>query len=352
MADPVTLHPKWESVTSVCVIEDAVPNPSVFELLCEALSKAAVDSELIIVANGVSSDAAQELQRIAESVPDVTVHFLARRADRDTATLIGIDHALGDWVVVLSPTVEEITHLSVIFERAGPFEVVFAGARSPSEIPRYYRGLARLYFRLYQIASGATIDWPAPRVRVYSRAAARYLANQLDGEFMLRSLDFCGAFPGTRELVRGFPPSDLVLPSPLSAVRKAARGLLSTSAVPLRGTILIALGTGVLALMSSLYTVVSYLSKPEIAPGWTTLSLQISVMMFLFSIMFAMIAEYVLGVYRSTPPRRRIGTIREIRSPLRRQSQRLNVIGTNGQFQLGAPQSSKSAVPASLCDGD
>lgn len=329
--------PAWESVTGIIVVEDAVPVPAVLEALGAALALAAADSEIVVIANGVSVTGAQQLRDMVEVVPDVTVHFLAKRSDRDTATLLGIDHALGDWIVTLTPTAEEVAQLPLILKQAGPFEVVFAGARLAQDIPSLYRSPARWYFRLYELINGASMDWPAPRVRVYSRAAARYLSSQLDGEFLLRSLDFSGAFPGTRIVLEGLPPSDLRLPTAGGALRKATRGLLSASAVPLRATIGIALLAGMFALLSSLYAVIIYLTKPDVEPGWTTLSLQISMHMFLSSVMFALLAEYVLGVYRSIPPRRRIVVVREIRSPLRRQNKRLNVIGADGQFHLGAP---------------
>ena len=336
---------RWESITAVVVIEDHVPEVAVFEALGEALASMARDCEIVVIANGVSALATQQLRAAAERVPDLTIHFLAQAADRDTATLLGIDQALGDWVVLLNPSIEDIAQLPRILMKAGPFEVVFAGTREANKIPRYYRNLARGYFRLYEVASRTSIDWPTPRIRVYSRAAARYLANHLDGEFLLRSLTLNGAFPGTREGAEGLSDANLKVPTLQASLRKAGRGLLGASAVPLRLTVAIALTTGMLALLNSLYAVIIYLIKPDVAPGWTTLTLQISTMMFLFSAMFALLAEYVLSMYRSTPPRRRISIIREIRSPLRRQGKRLNVVGADGQFQLGAPGSADVSGP-------
>ncbi|MBL0405067.1 glycosyltransferase [Microvirga aerilata] len=333
----MTSDQKFDAITAIAVIESRMPSQAVFQSLETVLAQVAVDHEIVVIANDVTSEIAQKLREITEAVPNVTVHFLAQRVDRETAVLAGIDHALGDWLVVLTPTEAEVTSLLQVLERAGPYEVVFAGAREPGDIPAVYRRTARLYFRLYEIFSGSSIDWPAPRIRVYSRAAARHLASLLDGEFALRSLNFSGTFPGTRETVTGLPLADLELPSPSYALRKALRGLLNASAMPLRAVIGTAVLTGGVAVISSLYAVLTYMLKENVAPGWTTLSLQISMMMLLFSVMFALIAEYVLKVYRSIAPRRRITVVRELRSPLRRQSDRLNVIDSAGSFQLGAP---------------
>jgi hypothetical protein len=341
----MTNNAKFEAITAIAVIGSQLPPLQVFQGLETTLSRMAIDHEIVIIANSVSAEIAQNLRQIAEAVPNITIHFLAQNIDRDTAVLVGIDHALGDWIVVLTPTEAEVESLPRVLEKAGPYEVVFAGAREQRDIPSTYRRVARAYFRLYEIVTGSAVDWPAPRIRVYSRAAARYLASVLDGEFALRSLTFSGAFPGTRETIMGLPQNDIDLPAPWRALRKAFRGLLNASAVPLRAVIGVALVGGLVAMFSSIYTLLVYLFKDDVAPGWTTLSLQISIMMLLFSLMFALLAEYVLKVYRTMVPRRGVAVVREIRSPLRRQSDRLNVVGSDGSFQLGAPKELASATP-------
>jgi len=334
----MTHNSRFETITAIVVVGSQLPSIEVFQGLEATLSDVAIDHEIVVIANSVSSEVAQGLRMLSEKVPNVTIHFLAQYIDRDTAILIGIDHALGDWIVVLTPTKEEIECLPYLLTKVGAYEIVFAGARELGDIPDSYRWVARAYFRLYELVTGSTVDWPAPRIRVYSRAAARYLASLLDGEFALRSLTFSGAFPGIRESITGLPQDDLDLPTPGQALRKAIRGLLNATAVPLRAVIGTALLGGLGATFTSIYTLLVYLLKENVAPGWTTLSLQISIMMFLFSIMFALLAEYVLKMYRTMAPRRGVTIVREIRSPLRRQSDRLNVIGTDGSFQLGAPR--------------
>lgn len=344
MASPMSNKLKFEAITAIAVIDSRPPDIDVFQKLGATLAAASIDYEMVVVANNVPSQVAEQLRALADTVANVTIHFLAQYVDRDSAVLIGIDHALGDWVVVLTPTSEEVASLPQLLEKAGPYEVVFAGARGIKDIPIAYRTIARVYFRVYEHISGSHIDWPAPRVRIYSRAAARYLASLLDGEFAIRSLHFSGAFPGTRETITGLPLSDLELPNFWRALRKAARGLLNASTVPLRAVIGTALVGGSIAVTSSIYTILIYVMKDNVAPGWTTLSLQMSIMMLLFSVMFALIAEYVLKMYRTMTPRQRITVVREIRSPLRVQAERLNVIGSDGSFQLGAP---REALPTS-----
>jgi polyisoprenyl-phosphate glycosyltransferase len=339
-----------DAITAVVVVGSRVAPIEVFRNLATCLARASVDYEIVILANDVPADTAQRLVALADAVANVTVHFLAQRIDRDTAALLGIDQALGDWVVILTPTAEEIECLPTVLDRAGPYQVIFAGAPNHREFPFVYRTLVRGYFRLFEIVSRSAIDWPAPRIRVYSRAAARYLTSLVDGEFALRSLNFSGAFPGTRVEVSNLPCDAMGLLSSGAALRKAFRGLLGVNAVALRAVVGIALVAASVAVCSSIYALLVYLLKENVAPGWTTLSLQISTMMLLFSVMFTLLAEYVLNVYRAMAPRRRIVVVREIRSPLRTEANRLNVIGADGiltsnAFALGAPADQLMPAP-------
>lgn len=330
----------WDSITAVLVVEDYVPEEELLRALSDQLAEHGADSEIVVVANGVSAEGAHALRQAAVALSDVTVHFLAERIDRDTAALIGMEHALGDWIVMLTPTAAEVRCLERVLANAGPHEIVFAGARPRREIGTLYRSMAGLYFKAYQLLTGLALEWPAPRIRVYSRAAARYVCGHLDGEFLLRSAAFSGAFPSRRLELEGLPQGDARLPTVTQAFRKAMRGLLGASALALRATIALALAGGAIALISSFYAVLVFIFNENVAPGWTTLSLQISVMTLLFSALFALVGEYVLGIYRASVPRRRYPVVREIRSPLRRQEKRLNIVDSDGgSFELGAPKS-------------
>lgn len=115
--------------------------------------------------------------------------------------------------------------------------------------------------------------------------------------------------------------------------------LLSVSTLPLRGASYAALLGGGLSALYSVYVFAVFLLKRDVAAGWTTLSLQLSGMMFVFSIVLLFISEYIIQIHAGAPPRsRRFLVLRELRSPLSRRTQRLNVVDAEGRFQLGKPE--------------
>jgi hypothetical protein len=197
--------------------------------------------------------------------------------------------------------------------------------------------MARLYFRLYHALTGRAVLRPPPALRLYARPAALYIAGSAEGEMLLKTETIAGGFPA---FVGRYPGLAADPPRPRTwrdALAKGLHELLNASSLPLRLASFIALATGALSLLYSVYVVAVFLFKPDVLAGWTTLSLQISGMMFLFSLLFALMAEYVLGIYRGLAPRRRYVITRELRSPKRRHAARLNVVDEDGTFHIGMP---------------
>lgn len=114
--------------------------------------------------------------------------------------------------------------------------------------------------------------------------------------------------------------------------------LLSVNAMPLRLSSFAALVGGILSVLYSFYIFGVYMLKSEVVEGWTTISLQLAAMMFIFSLVLLFISEYVIQIHSASPPRsRRYLVVRELRSPLSRRSNRRNIVDAEGTYQLGKP---------------
>jgi hypothetical protein len=320
------------------VADDAAPDRAALAAWGEALAGLFADVELVVVANGVASPVALALEQLAAVIPDLTVHFLAERIDHDTAYLVGLDSAIGDWVLLAEPDAARIAVLRDLIARAREgYQVAIAVGEAPRPRDAVYGRLAPLYFALYRALTGRTVLRPPPVLRLYARTAALYLAGSPEGEMLLKTATVAGGFPAFVGRFNGLASDRQRARTWRATVSKGLQELLSASALPLRLASFIALTTGALSLLYSVYVVGVYMLKPDVLAGWTTLSLQISGMMFLFSLLFALMAEYVLGIYRGLAPRRRYVITREVRSPVRRHAARLNVVNEDGAFHLGMP---------------
>lgn len=330
------------SVSCVLVVRDGVPAGALLSRLARTLDALAVDFDFVLVVpGGIPASTALALKALVETLPDTTAVFLSEPVDHDAARLVGVDHAVGDHVLFVNPTAAEVDAVPALLEGlAGGYDVVVGDTRAWFVVRRSIvsRVLRRAYLGIYRRATGVEVERSRGGPRVLTRAAALFAASRPDGEVLLRA----------RNIGAGFPTRVVPLPAiepivyraePLYRVwPRALRLLLAVSGLPLRGASYLAAAGGLLSVLYSVYVVAVYLFKPHVEAGWTTLSLQLAGMMFIFSVVLMFLSEYVIQIHAANPPRgRRTVVLREVRSPLSRRSMRLNVVDALGEFHVGAP---------------
>lgn len=326
-------------VSAVVVVDGAGPSPAEIERLATALAGFCTDLELVLVANAVPDTTARELKRLVSALPDVTCHFLADAVEQDTARVIGIDHAIGDHVLLTNATAAELPVLaSMAAAMHEGFDLAVAEPRqSKTPAPFLYGVFRRVFFAALNTLSAVEISTEPPSLRLMSRPAALYLLSQLNAELLLRARSLGPGFPakilpdaydGDRRQERG---------SFRKVMERALRGVVTTSAAPLRLAAVLGFVSGMLAFLYIFYVALIYMFKAEVQPGWTTMSLQLSGLTMMLSFILALIAEYILQIHARMPLRRRYGVTREIRSPHSRRSGRRNIVDDSGLLELGLP---------------
>jgi hypothetical protein len=327
------------SISAVIVADDAVPSIELARRLGDVLADWFSTTQIVIVCAGPSDAASLALKHMVEALPDIAVCFLAVKCEPDLARLVGLDHALGDWVLCLTPTEEEIEALPRLLEHHGTgHDVIIAEAEAPERrMPTLYGVLERLYFKALDRLVRSRTRPGAFSVRLYSRVAALHIANSAIGEVLIRSSTLAGGFLTLRLPDCYRDPRAARRRSLLPAIGRGLRLLVTSTAAPLRWVTLVAVASGVLSIVYSLYVLGIYLLKPDVEPGWTTISLQISGVMFLFSVIFTIVSEYLVQIHANSLPRRRHIVVRELRSSRTRRAGRLNVVDHLGRFHLGGP---------------
>ena len=170
-----------------------------------------------------------------------------------------------------------------------------------------------------------------------SREAALYILSKPNAELLLKARTAGRGFPARMiPDAYGRPPKPDRHPFG-HRVSKAIGFLVSIGAVPIRVISIVCLLSSILSILYAIYVVTVYVIKSDVAPGWTTLSLQLSVTMFLFSVMLALISEYIIQIYAATAFRRRRQVVRELRSEKTTHADRLNVTDEFGLYRFGAP---------------
>jgi len=333
---------KLSSVSVVIVVRHTLSQLELLGRLLASLRAHFADIETVVVANGLPADMALEMKKVAELIADCTVLFLSEEVHDDVARLLGIDHAISDFVLFTTPLAAQIDALPAMIAslREGNDVVIGEG---DSGIITDRGGISSTFFDLFRgvhrLLVGSSYEAQSPTFRIFSRSAALYIANRRDGEVLVRA----------RSLGQGFPcaviPIDsterLSVPSmPLGiAVAKALRLVLTGSARPLRLISFLGFGGGIVAVIYAAYAILVYMFKTDVEPGWTTLSLLLAAMLFVLSAQFLFLSEYLVQILSTVPSSsRRQLVAREFRSPASSRAGRLNVIDGAGEFQLGAPE--------------
>ena len=326
------------SITVVTVTDGAALPEDDFNRLGAVLEQHFTDVETIIVANGVDQPAAKALIDMVERVPDTTILFMPQQIDADAARMIGMESALGDWVLICTPTRAEISALpSLLAGLDGQDDIVLGKGRAGAVAGTLYRILQRQFYRLYDGVNGTAISAAPAALRLYTRAACVHLIHNFSGEILLKSDLVPGGYT-TRIVECDYDDNPGRAKRLGDAGARGLRMLVSSSTMPLRVLNVLAVMSAGLALLYSLYVIGIYLFKSETQPGWTTMSLQMSGMMFLFSLMFAFLSEYVVQIHGASSPRRRFTVAREVRSPRTRLRGQVNVVDHAGAYRLGAPE--------------
>ena len=331
------------SLTAIVVVDGRAPEPGAYEAFVAELERAGFDDfDVVLVANGVSADVTLDLKDFVSRVPDSTAVFLARPMHGDVARLVGINHAVGDCVLFTTLAEEERLALPALLEplRAG-YDLSVADPLEGRLVLRRPAGQAVLlgaYLKVYRLLTGTALETRPTGFRAMSRAAALFVASRPTAEILLRSRELGPGFACT---TRPLLPGRNFVHQPGSLRGNWAAGihaLLSTTTIPLRLVTYLAVGGGLLSLVYGAYVIGIYAFGRNVARGWTTISLQLAAMMFIFSVLFLLLSEYVLQIHAANPPRSlRHLVLRELRSPLSRRTARLNVVDAEGRFQVGAP---------------
>ena len=331
--------------SAVVVVETTAPPLDALLRLSELLAHRFTSSEIVLVANDAPPEVSEALARMIDTVPDLTVHFLIGRVDFHAARLVGIDNALGDWVLLTSAAVDEMAHLEALLDRIGTADVIIVESGAHPERSGLYQLGERGFLWLCHALTRIQVESSRP-LRLLSRAACMRIVNDPHGELLVRASQVGSGIRVVRMPGRYAARTGRRRYALVEGLSQGISALVQSSVVPLR---LVSVMSAALALFAVLYVgyvIAVYLLKADVAPGWTTMSLQLSILTLSTALMLWLIAEYVLVVRTALPPRRRILIGRELRSPLTRHGDRLNVVDEEGRLlAVGGPGQPAPAGP-------
>lgn len=280
-----------------------------------ALMRANFERYEVILVDGGSSERMREIVRGVQHVhPGFVFLRIVRLSGAEIELVAGLEQAIGDVAVILDPRLDQPELLlELVKTSAQGFEIVYALPRERVARQGFHNKTTNTFLRLLARAKGIDMPAEASSGRLVSRAVLSLMLQSAD---LHRTLIIAPALSGhayatvvyDREMPGHAVPDASArrlrgwfgVAETRRLVGRALSITLAISIKPLRAVSIVALLTSALSLVYSLYVVVTWLISDQVAPGWASLSLQISGLFFLTCIVLSVMSEYLLQILEST----------------------------------------------------
>jgi glycosyltransferase involved in cell wall biosynthesis len=259
--------------------------------------------EIIIIDNLAPVEEIVAVNELLSKLPCIRLIRLSRQFKHDTAVFSGIEAAIGDYVVVIDPTLDPINEIPRIVEANKSSDIVQGVSTMP--IRGVFgtdtgRSLFYWYNRKYL---GIDISHQSTYFMSLSRRAVSALmsSNRHDKHVrhLLKAIGY--SFSTYDYTPLQDPSSQRTL---RTSVIQALEIVSSYSTHPLRFVTWLGFFAGIVNLVYAVYVVAVTLLKHDVAPGWTTMSIQLSGMFFILFTILVILCEYIgriLGESRKDP---------------------------------------------------
>jgi len=293
----------------------------------EKLASLVSDYELIIVDNASDDESIAVLKGLTGQAghPNLQIYALTKAVDTDTASWVGLENALGDFVAVIDPLLDDIGFLPEMLDKAVTgSDVVFANNQQKAQQSFAYRVAYAGFNLIYKVFSGVHLAKEAPQYRLLSKRVVNFILQHPQPAVTYRHLPATGGFARINMEYSAKPQAKSAKKLGES-IDRGMRLLVSTTQAPMRLVTTLSLFGAASNLLYSVYVVAIGIFKADVAPGWVSLSLQQSGMFFLISLVLLVLGEYILhmGSLSNEGPLYHVG--QEFTSARMTRRERLNI---------------------------
>ncbi len=295
----------------------------------EVLEGRYANYELVLVDDGSTDGSGAVAARLLESVKCVRYLRLSRRFGTEAAIAAGLDSVIGDFTVVMQPANDPPSLIPALVERARAGGGVVFGVKEGDPGGRPWSTVGT---RLFWAFGRRYLDLKVPEGAGYLQCLSRDAVNAITRmKDKYRSIRLMATEFGGHVATLGYQP---VARRPVPRTRSfwasvdLAVGVMVThSTRPLRFVAVLGLAASFANLLYMVYAVAVYLTRDDVAHGWTTTALQVSGMFFLLFLCMAVISEYLGRVLEESRDRPIYHSVEERNSNVMvRDTERRNVV--------------------------
>jgi len=248
--------------------------------------------EIILINSYFQQDLSEKIGILLQQYPGIRLINLSGNFSPEIAISSGLDTAIGDFVVILSPGYDPPELIPNLIELCQEGNDILTGVR-PNRFgePLWLRITAHLFYWCCQKLFNIPLTKNATEFKVLSRQVVNAITRVPDNYCYLRLL---GTYVGYRNKTFIYNPLKRGKTRNIrELISLGLKIIFMNSTNPLRLASYLSLTASLFNLLYMFYIVLVYLLKPKIAEGWITISMQNAVMFFLISLILAILSEYI-----------------------------------------------------------
>ncbi len=287
-------HPEDIFVSVITVVDRHAEGAAAYmRNTIKLLAKHYGNYELIVVDNGMPGKELKSAAKLLETLPCIRIIRLSKLVSKDAAVFVGLEAAIGDYMVLLMQGQDPYTHIPDFVEKNKGADIVFGISDKQPRAGFLNRHGAALFYWYNKRYLNITIPTHSTYFMSFNRQAANALTRNRRHARHIRYM--------ARQV--GYDMDELTYSQLPGAVqdKKHLPGLLTTalelatnySRHPLRFVTGLGLAIAALNLAYVVYVVFVRVFKGHVVEGWTTLSLQSATMFFFMFLILSILSEYV-----------------------------------------------------------
>lgn len=261
----------------------------------DVLRRSYENYELVLVDDGSDDDTAARVGELLARHDCVRLIRLSRSFGRETAISAGLDSAIGDFVVVMSPDSDPPGLIPQMVERCRQGLGVVFGIRAHRRgDPLWLRAGAGLFYWYFNRVLKGGLPPNSSDFRVFSRQAVNAITQIRDRLRYLRTFSVHVGY-GTDSFVYE-PIQRRARPRRRSlgtAVSTALNMVVANTVQPLHFVSVLGFVLAILSLLYVVYIVIVHFLDRNIVPGWATQSLEIALMFMFLFLVLSTLSAYV-----------------------------------------------------------
>lgn len=268
--------------------------------LFKLLSDSYTNFEIIIVDNGAAPREFQAVASLLEGLPSIRLIRLSQSFKFDTALFAGLDVSIGDYVCTLDPATDKPENVDKLVKKNKKKDVIQGVSMTPITGVFGTQVGRRLFYWYNRKYIGIDIPINATYHASYSRRAINSITATSNRRHrhvrhMARRIGFSYDIYPYTPLQN--PASQRKLKT---SVIEALEIVTSYSTHPLRFVTWLGVVAGSVNVLYAFYVLTLNIIGTNLAPGWTSTSMQLSLMFFVLFLILIILAEYIGRILTET----------------------------------------------------